>query len=266
MIDGYRIGFIGTGNMGQAVLMGVINNKLLSKKNIYAFDINKQIINELNNKIGINIVKSNIELAKKSDMIVLAVKPHICCEVLKEIGKALKGKALLSIVSGWSLQEIKNHVDETCRIQVIQPNMPLTVGKGITLMAKSTTLSTKELIFVKEIFNSLGVIERVEDNLLMFYSTVSAASPAFIYMFIESLVDASVKDGIKREIAYKLCSQAILGAAKMMLENRLHPADLKDKITSPGGSTIRGVYELEKTGFRGSIMSAVNACNDRWRR
>lgn len=261
-----KIGFIGTGNMAQAILFGIVKHNTVPPQNIYAYDILPETLEKVCAKSGINPASSNIDVVEKCDMIVLAVKPHFCEGVLKEVGQSLKDKALMSIVSGWALEDIKTHVADTCRIQVVQPNTPLLVGAGMTMLAKTTTFKESELELVRSIFQPLGLVQVIPDELLMFCGTSGGAAPAFTYMFIEALADASVQDGIPRDIAYKICAQAVVGAGKMVLETGMHPGALKDQICSPGGSTIRGVHALERGGMRGTVMDAVKAANDRWRK
>lgn len=265
MKSDYNIGFIGVGNMAQAILYGIVSKNIMRGEDIYAYDIVQSTLEDVKSKAGINTTASNREVIEKCDIIVLAVKPHHCEDVLKEIGNLLDGKALLSIVSGWSFYELKKRVPDSCRIRVVQPNTPLLVGAGMTTFAKTTNFTQEEIEFVNNMFSIQGLVETMPDELLMVSSTSGGAAPAFAYMFIEALADAAVQAGIPRAIAYKMSAQAVVGAGKMVLESGLHPGALKDQITSPGGSTIRGVHALERGGMRGTVMDAVKACNDRWK-
>jgi pyrroline-5-carboxylate reductase len=265
-MDNYKIGFIGMGNMAQAILFGMLDKGIVSEKNIYAHDVLAATLDKVVGKTGINPLASNPEVVKTCDMIFLAVKPNYCKDVLVEVGEFLADKALLSFVSGWSFEDIREFTADSMRLLVVQPNTPFMVGAGMTNFAKTTSFTKEELEMAKKIFGTQGLVEVVPDELLMFCGTSSAAVPAFAYTFIEALADASVEDGIPRDLAYKLCAAAVMGAGKMVLESGLHPGILKDQVTSPGGSTIRGIHALEKGGFRGTAMDAVKAANDRWRK
>jgi pyrroline-5-carboxylate reductase len=262
--ENFKIGFIGAGNMAQAILYGMVNKQLVSPKNIFAYDVLKSTLDKVSEKSGVHAVASNVEAVEKSDIIVLAVKPHICPVVLDEIGEKLAGKAVLSIVSGIPFTELRKKLPETARILVIQPNTPALVSEGMTLFASTHSLSSAEMEFAKSVFGALGKVEIIPDHLLMVGGTASGASTAYMYMFIEAIADASVERGFPRDLAYKLCAQAMVGAGTMVLETGLHPGALKDQVCSPSGSTIRGVHALEREGMRGAVMDAIKACNDRW--
>jgi len=258
------IGFIGYGNMGHALVNSIIRENLVPLENII---VSKREITQktiASNKHNIRIIADNIEVAEKSDILILAVKPLIFDDLLNEIKNNIKKDAIvISIAAGISLSYLKNHLNEGTKIVRAMPNTPALVGEGMTAYSVGCKLSDRELAEVESIFDSFGMSQVIDERLMDGVTSIASSSPAYVYMMIEALADGGVREGIPRHLAYTLASQAVLGSAKMVLETGLHPGELKDKVCSPGGVTIEAVAKLEKNGFRSAIIEAVKECIDK---
>ena len=254
-----KLGFIGMGNMGSAILLGAINSGFLTGENTIAFDINADKIKALNAQCGMSIAKSSRDVIQNSQMVLIAVKPIHVEDILTEFKDLLKEKTLLSIAAGWSYARYKEIVDASTRICTIMPNTPAMVGEGMTLIDSTNDLTTEQLLFVRNLFASLGKVEEMPSHLMAVGAALSGCAPAWVYMMIEALADGAVLHGMPRAVAYKLASQTVLGAGKMVRDTEQHPGKLKDDVCSPGGITIRGVQALESSGFRAALIDAVSA-------
>ena len=255
-----KLGFVGAGNMAQAILKGVLDKHVLGASDVLLYDPDTAKTQSLSKQYGVAVARSNAELSAASDIVLLAVKPNVCAAALKEIGQALSHKALISIVTGWDMRRLQAELDGSVNILRVMPNTPSMVGEGMTAFDQSHTLSPDEFSFAKSIFSSIGRVTVVPASLMSAVTGVSGSGPAYVYMFIEALADAGVLAGLPRSAAYELAAQTVVGAGKMVLETGLHPGVLKDAVCSPGGTTIEAVYELESAGFRAAVMHAVDAC------
>lgn len=255
-----KIGFIGIGNMGSAMLKGAATK--LGKKQLTYTDVNEMAMSIVRNHTGIDFVNSNLELVECSDVIVLAVKPQYLNAVLEEIaGKVNTKQIVLSIAPGVTIEHIKSKLGSDIRVIRCMPNTPALVLEGMSAYAFSKdTYTSEEQRFIKGFFESFGrAIELTEDQLDMVVP-VSGSAPAYAFIMIEAMADAAVLCGLPRAISYELAAQTMLGSAKMVLETKKHPAELKDAVCSPGGTTIEAVKVLEEKGFRGAVIDAMMAC------
>lgn len=257
-IKGKKLGIIGAGNMSTAIINGVILSDILKPSDIFVSDIDTKKLSELK-KFKINIENSNIELAKNCDVIILAVKPTIYETVLNEI-KEFNNKIFVSIAPGISISFIKEILGENAKVVRTMPNTPSMVQMGMTVLCYKKPVTKDEFDSVLEIFNAIGLTQELDEKLLNSVVAVNGSSPAYVYMMIEAMADAACKNGIPRDIAYKLSAQSVMGSAKMVLETKEHPARLKDNVCSPGGTTIEAVNCLEEKGFRASIIEAMDKC------
>ena len=255
-----RIGFIGGGNMAGTIAAGAADSGAIAPQNIYIYDRNFDKADALCKKHGFNACRSQAEAEIKSDIVVIAVKPNSAKDVLDGISRA---KAIVSIVAGLSIDEMKKHVKGDVRILRVMPNTPMLVGAGASAFARPCTLTDDEYAEIKRIFAALGMVVDVDEKYLSAVTGVSGSGPAYAYMFIEALSDAGVKHGLKRDNARMLAAQTVYGAAKMVLETGKHPAQLKDEVCSPGGTTIDAVAVLEEMGLRAAVIDAVDACVDK---
>ena len=256
------IGMIGTGNMGSAILRGIVDASYVKASQIIAFDASSRRMNELEEDIpGIQLARDCLEVAEKADLIILAVKPIYVKDVIGEIHSALNGKAVLSIAAGWTVNMLENALYGTSATYLrVMPNTPALVGEGMTALCDNTTFSKEDFNYAKGIFDSIGKTKVLPERLFDGVVAVSGSSPAYVYMMIEAMADAAVKEGISRVYAYEMAAQSVLGSALMVLSSGTHPAALKDAVCSPGGTTIEAVEELERKGFRAAIMDAMDAC------
>ena len=256
------IGMIGTGNMGSAILRGIVDASYVKASQIIAFDASSRRMNELEEDIpGILLARDCLEVAEKADLIILAVKPIYVKDVIGEIHSALNGKAVLSIAAGWTVNMLENALYGTSATYLrVMPNTPALVGEGMTALCDNTTFSKEDFNYAKGIFDSIGKTKVLPERLFDGVVAVSGSSPAYVYMMIEAMADAAVKEGIPRVYAYEMAAQSVLGSALMVLSSGTHPAALKDAVCSPGGTTIEAVEELERKGFRAAIMDAMDAC------
>ncbi len=257
-----KIGFIGGGNMAGAIANGVIASGLCEKKDICVCDINKESLQKYDSEI---ITSTDNKDALNCDYIVLAVKPFVMAKVLEELsGVNLNGKVFISIAAGITVAEIKEILGKKSKVVRVMPNTPAQVGEGMTVIAKPDDYVTDdELSDVVSVFSAVGQTEIMEESMINVVTGVSGSSPAYVFMLIEAMGDAGVAGGIPREKSYKLAAQSVLGSAKMVLETGKHPAELKDMVCSPKGTTIEAVAELEKRGFRAAIIEAIKKCNEK---
>lgn len=250
-----NIGFIGMGNMAQALCAGFAKSGV----EMAAFAPNQEKLAENAKKFGFKPCASLLDVCNFADTIVMACKPYQIEEVLKEVKSALKNKTLISIALGWNFAKYQSFLDSSTRVQFVMPNTPAMVGEGVFLFEKSNSLESNERKEIWNLFESLGVVEELSDNLMGIGGAVTGCGPAFVDLFLEAYADAAVKYGIPRTMAYKLVSQTVLGSAKLQLETGEHPAVLKDNVCSPSGSTIRGVTKLEECGLRNACIKSIDA-------
>ncbi len=258
-----KIGFIGMGNMGYAMLGGCLN--VLNKEELVFTDVSKTRCEAVSKETGVDFVEGNAACAKLVKYIVLAVKPqfyHLVLADLKDV--VTKDQVIISIAPGISIDSLKESLGSDIRIVRAMPNTPALVGEGMAGVCMSDdTYTDEEKAMVEAYFTSFGKMEWIDEKLLSAVTVASGSSPAFVYMFIEALADGAVRYGIPRDKAYKFVAQAVLGSAKMVLETGEHPGKLKDNVCSPGGTTIDGVAALEDCGFRNAIIQGAKAVYDK---
>lgn len=256
-------GFIGVGNMGYPLLNATI--KAFGREKVTFYDISKEQIDFIESNLAIKVKANLEEVVNSSKYIILSIKPQYYKEILREIKDILTDNhILISIAPGISITSIKEFTSNTIKVIRSMPNTPAMIGEGMTCISFSEDKYTKEEDEdIKRFFNAFGKYEILDEKLMDAAVCASGSSPAYVYMFIEALADSVVKYGMPRDKAYKLVAQTVLGSAKMVLETNEHPGVLKDKVCSPGGTTIEGVSALEKYGFRNSIIQATNACYDK---
>lgn len=259
-----KIGFIGNGNMGRAILSGVIENNVAKADDITVSDIDTDGLKWVKSKYGVNTTEDNRQTAESSDMLFLCVKPQFLYSVIDGIkGSITSDMVIVSIVAGQAIAKIEEAFGKTIKLVRVMPNTPVLVGEGMAAITPNKNVSEKELNAVLDIFNSFGKGEVVSEKLMDAVTAVSGSSPAYVFMMIEAMADAAVQSGMPRAQSYTFAAQAVLGSAKMVLETRMHPAQLKDMVCSPAGTTIDAVAVLEKNGFRNSIIEAMKACAEK---
>jgi pyrroline-5-carboxylate reductase len=263
-LAGKKIGFIGTGKMGSSLIKGICNAGVIPSSGIYASDVFEASLRELHESLHINVTQDNKEVVRNSDIIVLAVKPQILKSVLSSIKDIVTpDKIVISIAAGVKLETIENELNERTRVVRVMPNIAATVAEAASAIAQGKNASAEDADDVLRIFQSVGRAILIPENLMDAVTGLSGSGPAFIFPVIEAMADGGVHEGLDRNSALILAAQTVLGAAKMMLETNIHPGQLKDMVTSPAGTTIRGIYELEESGIRAAFMKAVIASSNR---
>lgn len=254
------IGFIGIGNMGYAMLNGARKN--FEKEELTYTDVNQKRLEFIKEKTGIRYLQDCTTLVERCKYIVLAIKPQFYDTVLDNIkDKVRKEQVIISIAPGKTIESLKSKLGDDIRIVRAMPNTPALVNEGMSGICYSNNIFTEaEQSVVLKLFSSFGKYEIVSEQLMDAVVCASGSSPAYVYMFIEALADSAVKYGLPRDKAYTFVAQTVLGSAKMVLETGKHPAELKDQVCSPGGTTIAGVTALEEYGFRNAIMKASDSC------
>lgn len=260
------IGFIGGGNMGSAIMGGVIAANLVGPTDIIAADLFQTALKALEDKFGIRTTTSNTEVASQADILFLSVKPNIYPIVINEIKDCIKESTIVvSIAAGQSIDAIQGLFGKDVKIARVMPNTPALVGEGMAGVSTSKSMTAEDAEQVMEIFRSIGKAEPVGEYLMDVVTGISGSSPAYVYLFIEAMADAAVAEGMPRAQAYVFAAQAVYGSAKMVMETGQHPGALKDMVCSPGGTTIAAVCELENMGMRSAVISAVRTCTEKSR-
>lgn len=259
-----KITFIGAGNMGGAIISGLITREMVGKEQVTVYDAYAPALEKMKNSYGVNISSSVTEAVRGADIVILAVKPNVIDEVLENIKAAMKRDVILvSIAAGITIERLVAKTFEGIKVARIMPNTPAMVGAGMSSVSVNEHVTAEEAELVVNIFDVLGKAELVAESLVDAVTGLSGSGPAYVYMFIEALADAGVLNGLPRDKAYKFAAQTVLGAAKMVLETGKHPGELKDMVTSPGGTTIEAVCALEENGLRSAVISAVNAATEK---
>lgn len=259
-----KIGFIGCGNMGSAMVGGMIKSKVVNEEEVTVSSKTEGTLNKLKDKFAVNTTLDNKEVVLKSDIIILAVKPYMYEAVIKEISDVVtEEKIIVTIAAGVTIEKVTNWFNKEIKLIKTMPNTPALVGEAMTAICANEKITDEELQQVIKIFESFGRIEILEEKDFHAFTALCGSSPAYVFMFIEAMADTAVKQGIQRKKAYNLAAQAVLGSAKMVLETGIHPGELKDMVCSPGGTTIEAVAELEKSGFRAAVINAIEKCEEK---
>ena len=253
-----KLGFIGAGNMGSAILKGILKEGHLAANEIAVADKIPEMCARFSAE-GVQIMNSNQELVRACDCVLLAIKPVYAAQVIDEVYEDLKGKFVISIVAGWTYDMLEAALPQSARFVRVMPNTPLAVGEGMSLLCSHCRCTDEEFAFAKSIFAAAGKVAQVEEHVFVAATSINGCGPAFVYQFIEALADGAVRYGVPRALAYELAAQTLIGASRMVLETGDHPGKLKDAVCSPGGTTIEGVYALEKGGMRSAVMDALAA-------
>ncbi|WP_047985927.1 pyrroline-5-carboxylate reductase [Ornithinibacillus californiensis] len=253
-----KIGFIGSGNMAEAIIGGIVNSEYVRPENIYASNRTMPKLLDLKVTYGINIAEDNQDVVRNCNVVFLSVTPDQYPTVINEIKDIVsEDNIIVLIAAGQTIAQNEKQFNRSVKIVKAMPNTPVLVGEGLTTISFNELVTIEEQALIKNLFESFGRAEVIDESLMDTASAVGGSSPAFGYMFIEALADAAVRNGMPREKAYRIAAQALLGSAKMVLETGEHPAKLKDDVCSPGGTTIESVASLEDSGFRAAVINAV---------
>lgn len=266
MLFSRKIAFIGTGNMGEALLGGLLKAELTLAENILATDIRSYRLQEVEDKWKVKTTQNNHEAVQFADVIVLCVKPQALSQVLTEITKDIRSDQLIiSIIAGITTRTISTFINKKNPVVRVMPNIPAVVDEAASAICLGEYAEDihKEIAF--KILGAVGEVEMVPEELMDVVTGLSGSGPAYIYMVIEALTDGGVMMGLPRNIATRLATQTVLGSAKLVREKDVHPAVLKDQVTTPGGTTIQAIKELEESGLRPMLIRAVETATKRSR-
>ncbi|EHI96940.1 pyrroline-5-carboxylate reductase [Clostridium sp. DL-VIII] len=259
-----KVGFIGCGNMGSAMVGGLIKSEFLEADNIIVSTKTEESAKKLKEQFGIATTLDSKLVAKEADVIILAVKPFMYKDMITKIKSELsKDKLIITIAAGISISNMEEWVGENAKIIRTMPNTPALVGQAMSAICPNKNVNDEDLDYCIRIFKSFGECVQLEEKDFHGFTALCGSSPAYVFMFIEAMADSAVKLGIPRVKAYKMAAQSVLGASKMVLETGKHPGELKDAVCSPAGTTIDAVVELEKLGFRNSVIQAMDKCAEK---
>ena len=260
MLTGKKIGIIGGGKMGGVLLQGMITHGLLAPSDIIVADVDANRLDELKRAYSIRVTQDAREAVKKSNIIILAVKPQFMDDVLNVIAALVTpAKLVISIAAGIPIEMFLKKLKKGVHVIRTMPNTPALVGEGVTALAAGPGVTEEDWAVAQQIFDAVGLTVVVQEGLMDAVTGLSGSGPAYGFTIIEALADGGVQMGLSREIALKLAAQTILGAAKLVLAGDKHPGQLKDMVTSPGGTTIAGLRALEAGKIRATLMEAVEA-------
>ncbi len=263
---GKKIAFLGSGNMAEALVKGLLAAGTAAPDEIVCAEPRAERREELQTRHGVAVTASNLAAVKQADILLLSVKPQVMDALLDEIAPAMDARKLVvSIAAGVPISAIARKLGPTARIVRTMPNTPALVGAGATALARGPHATDADLGQAVALFEAVGTTVVVEEHLLDAVTGLSGSGPAFIFLAIEALADGGVKMGLPRHVAMALAAQTVVGAGQLVLETGDHPGKLKDQVTSPGGTTIAGVHALEAAGFRAALMAAVEAAAKRSR-
>ncbi|NLB82310.1 MAG: pyrroline-5-carboxylate reductase [Clostridiaceae bacterium] len=256
-----KIGFIGVGNMGGAIAKSLISSGKVRTTDIYVTDLDKERTDAFA-KLGAVVCDNAVEIAEKVDVVVLAVKP-IAFECLLNSVSSYTKPLYISIAAGITIDYIKGFSRGAAKVVRAMPNIPVLVGEGTTIISYKPPATEADELYACELFENVGIVQRMNEKCFNTAIALTSSSPAYVSIMIEAMADAAVSGGIPRNMAYRLAAQAVAGSAKMLMQTGLHPAQLKDMVCSPGGTTIKAVEKLEERGFRNALISAMRDCSKR---
>ncbi|MDN6730552.1 MAG: pyrroline-5-carboxylate reductase [Atopostipes suicloacalis] len=257
-LEEVKIGFLGFGNMAQAIADGWLISEKVDPDQLYASARDQEKLIENTAQIGIHALPTNEDLVEAVDLIILAVKPHQIKDLLAPLENKLSDKIVIAVAVNFLFEDFQGILREETQHLSTLPNTPVAFADGIFLFEEEHSLRQENYEAIKELFQSISHVEVIPTKEMAIAGIVAGSAPAFVDLFSEALADAAVKHGLNRERAYRLSSQMIRGTANLQLKTGKHPGQLKDEITSPSGTTIKGIASLEKDAFRGSIIQAVD--------
>ena len=258
MLNEKKIGFVGAGNMAEAMMKGLLHSGVSKPQNVVASDVQKDRLGFIKELFDVSVCEKNEDAVDQADIIVLAVKPQILEPVLLELADHLDAsKLIISIAAGVSLATIESHLKKDLRLIRAMPNIAALVLESATAICPGKHASQEDLQLAKAVFDSVGTTVTIEEGLMDAVTGLSGSGPAYLFLIIDALADAGVKVGLSRHNALTLSAQTVLGAAKLLIETGEHPGRLKDLVTSPGGTAIAGLHTLEEGGLRTTLINAV---------
>jgi pyrroline-5-carboxylate reductase len=264
ILASHTVGFIGAGNMAEAMIGGLVRGKHVQPNRITASDPRKERLEELRVALGIEATQNNRDIAERCSLVVLSVKPQIMDKILREVGDQMKpGTLVVSIAAGVDTETIEESLPDGVRVVRAMPNTPAMVGAGATAISAGKHATPEDMATAKALFDAIGITVELDESHLDAVTGLSGSGPAYIFLILEALADAGVKVGLSRRNAQRLAAQTVMGSAKMLLETDEHPGRLKDMVTSPGGTAIAGLHTLEQGGLRTTLINAVETATKR---
>lgn len=259
-----KIGFIGCGNMGSSMVGGLIKSGFIKADDIIVSTKTESSLKRLEESFQVKTTLDSTIVARESDVIILAIKPFMFNEMISEIKSELTtDKLIITIAAGITISNMEEWINSSAKIIRTMPNTPALVGQAMSAVCPNKNVTKDELDYCFKIFEGFGECVQLEEKDFHAFIALCGSSPAYVFMFIEAMADSAVRLGIPRAKAYKMAAQSVLGSSKMVLETGKHPGELKDMVCSPAGTTIDAVVELEKLGFRNSVIQAMDKCADR---
>ncbi|MFH2090826.1 MAG: pyrroline-5-carboxylate reductase [Pseudomonadota bacterium] len=265
MLQDKKIGFIGSGNMAEALVSGLVLSGAAKPENILCSDIAQDLLTNIKNKYKVNTTSDNCEVARQSEIVIFATKPQILGSVLKETASVLDtSKLIISIAAGVPLAAIASGLHKNLRLIRVMPNICAFVKESATAIAAGEFATKEDVALARAIFDSVGKTVFIQENVLMdAFTGLSGSGPAYIFTIVDAMADAGVKMGLSRKDSLFLSTQTVLGAARLLLESGEHPGQLKDRVASPGGTAIAGIHTLEQGGLRTTMINAVESATKR---
>jgi pyrroline-5-carboxylate reductase len=262
-MNSFKIGFIGGGQMAEAIIKGLQKNGLDIKK-VYVSEPSEARKKYLKEETGVNIVQNSAELLNLTDVIILAVKPQIIKVVLSELkGSVNQNHLIVSIAAGITINNLEDGLPDFAKVVRVMPNTPAMVMEAMSVISKGKNATEDDLDVVRKIMGAIGRETVLPEKMMDAVTALSGSGPAYVFLFIDSLISAGVREGLSRDVATELALQTVIGSAIMMKETKKKPAELVEMVTSPGGTTIEALFFLEKNGFKGIIMEALRGARIR---
>lgn len=259
------IGFIGCGNMGKAMVEGIMKAKLVDGDHMIVANAHPEKLQDLSSLYDFYI-GDNVQVAMNADILIFAIKPYMYKTIIDEVKEVIKEDAIVvDIAAGIEIKDMYEMLGRKMKVVKAMPNTPALVQEAMSALAFGEYMEDEDRELITEIFESFGRTCEVKESLMDAVTAVSGSAPAYVFVFMEALADGAVLEGMPRADAYQFAAQAVLGSAKMLLETGKHPGELKDMVCSPAGTTIEAVKKLEETGLRNSVMQAMKACADKSR-
>jgi pyrroline-5-carboxylate reductase len=256
-LAGKKVGFLGGGNMGEALIRGLVRAGQVAPTDLFVSDVRGERLADLAREYGVQTLADNGQLLGRVDIVILAVKPQILAPVLHEVAPGIAGKLLISVAAGVATETIRRHLPPGVRLIRTMPNTPALVLEGATAIARAEGLAPGDLEAAQAIFGAVGQVVILDESLMDAVTGLSGSGPAYIALVVEALADGGVKVGLDRKTAMTLAAQTVLGSARLLIETGTHPGQLKDMVTSPGGTAIAGIHTLETGGLRRTLIDAV---------
>ncbi|MFZ5648424.1 MAG: pyrroline-5-carboxylate reductase [Bacillota bacterium] len=257
-LTGLKIGFLGGGAMAGAMLAGLAGSGTVPASNLYVTDISSERLENLKSTLNINTMSDNRELAGLANIVILAIKPGVILPVLRDVAGVLRpGQLVMSIAAGITTAMLESAAGEKVAVIRVMPNTPALVGEGASAVCAGSRAGRKDMEKALAVCGSFGRAVEVPESMMDAVTGLSGSGPAYMFVMLEALADAGVRMGLPRDVATLLGAQTMLGAARMLLETGRHPGQLKDMVTTPGGTTIEALYSMERDGVRAALIRAV---------